>query len=227
MDFSLMVAASLAILASVAITASFETLRRLGQEAHLPIISSGFFWRWGVLILFPWALSALTFLALYRYLPNTQVEWPYLAFGALLGSAGFEVTKHVFVWYVQSYSTYALVYGSLGTLVAFLTWAYLSAVMLLVGGEVASVMPKVVGRRALPLPEERALRALQELFRTGRAKRASRAKQAAAPEEAGLAEGGLLVALAPPQAPPTVRKIIGNLFREWVAEAAERSPRNT
>lgn len=233
MDFSLMAAAGLAILASVTITASFEGLQRLGQETTLPAISSAIFWRVGVTILFPWALSGLTFLALYRYLPNARVGWPYLAFGALVGSMGFEGFKHLFVWYVQSYSTYTLVYGSLATLIAFLTWAYVSAVMLLVGGQLASVLPRVVGPRAAPLPEERALRALQELRRRRRAGKASRAQEGAASAaspragETGPAEGGHPVALAPTPPALTVRQIVADLFREWVAESAERLPRRT
>ncbi len=232
MDFGLMAAAGLALLASVAFTASFEGLRRAGTEAALPVLSSDHFWRWGIQVLFPWALSSLTFLALYRYLPNSNVGWPYLAFGALVGSLGFEGTKHVFVWYLESSPTYAQVYGSLGTVMAFLTWGYASAFTLLVGGEVASVLPKVVGPQALPSPEERAMRAFQALYRDRSSKKGTRARgDAASPtpaqsEGGSLAAGKLLVALAP--APPTtVREIIARLFREWVTDAAERAPKST
>ncbi|MSQ33835.1 MAG: YihY/virulence factor BrkB family protein [Dehalococcoidia bacterium] len=232
MDFGLMAAAGLALLASVAFTASFEGLRRAGIEAALPVLSSDYFWRWGIQVLFPWALSSLTFLALYRYLPNSKVGWRYLAFGALVGSVGFEGTKHVFVWYLESTSTYAQVYGSLGTVVAFLTWGYASAFTLLVGGEVASVLPKVVGPQALPSHEERAIRALQDLYKRRSPKKGIRARAgAASPTSAqgegdSLSEGEVLLALAP-AAPPTVREIVANLVREWVTEAAERAPKST
>jgi uncharacterized BrkB/YihY/UPF0761 family membrane protein len=219
------------ILASVGISASFTGLRRLGEETTIPVISNDAFWRWGVNLFFPWALSFVTFLALYRYLPNTKVWWPYLAFGAVVGSVGFEGTKHVFVWYVQSHSTYTLVYGSLGTLVAFLTWAYLSAFMLLVGGEVASVLPKVLGPDRVSLPEERAFLALQDWYHWERERKASRAREGSAlvdlpgEKEPAGAEVSVLVAAPPRNPPPTVKQIIATLFREWVTEAAERSPR--
>lgn len=213
MDLGLLIGASVAMLASVAITASFGELRRLGHETLVPLVSSDFFWDWGVSILFPWALSSITFLLLYRYLPNTRVDWPYLAFGALVGSIGFEGAKHIFVWYVHHYSTYSLVYGSLSTVVAFLTWSYISAFLLLVGGQVASVLPKVVGPEAIQLPEERALRSLQELRRL-------RSLDKSAGSE-GAGQSGVM--LGADQAQRSVKAILSTLFQEWVTEAADRT----
>jgi membrane protein len=89
-------------------------------------------WTWVPQLLSP-VLSFLTFLVLYRYLPNTEVRlgdvWPW----ALLASLAFYGTTQGFVWYVKSYSVYNLVYGSVGAVLALLTWVYLSANIVLLG----------------------------------------------------------------------------------------------
>ena len=48
------------------------------------------------------------------------------------------VAKSGFAAYVARYTEYDLVYGSLGGVIALLFWVYLSANILLFGGEVAS-----------------------------------------------------------------------------------------
>ena len=89
-------------------------------------------------LLFP-SLTFLTFLILYRYLPNTEVRindvWP----GALLASLAFFSVNLGFVWYVRTYPlVYNVVYGSGGAIIALLTWVYLSAIILLFGALVTS-----------------------------------------------------------------------------------------
>ena len=89
-------------------------------------------------LLFP-SLTFLTFLILYRYLPNTEVRindvWP----GALLASLAFFSVNLGFVWYVRTYPlVYNVVYGSVGAIIALLTWVYLSAIILLFGALVTS-----------------------------------------------------------------------------------------
>ena len=83
-------------------------------------------------------LVFLTFLILYSFLPNTEVQtrhvWPW----ALLASLAFYGVNFGFVWYVKSYPLYNVVYGSVGAVVALLTWVYLSANIVLIGALVTS-----------------------------------------------------------------------------------------
>ena len=83
-------------------------------------------------------LAFFTFLVLYRFLPNTSVKLSNVWAGALLASLAFGATNSTFVWYVQNYGHYNLLYGSVGTILATLTWVYLSAIILLLGALVTS-----------------------------------------------------------------------------------------
>ncbi len=51
--------------------------------------------------------------------------------GIIAAAILFEITKLVFVWYIRIFTPYNLVYGSIGTLIAFLMWIYLSAIIFL------------------------------------------------------------------------------------------------
>ncbi len=95
----------------------------------------------------PLLFSSLTFLTIYRYLPNARVRWRNALSGAIVAGLLFEGIKQAFFWYLQTFARYQLVYGSLTGIIVFLVWMYLSAAILLFGAELASQ----VGR---PYPQE-------------------------------------------------------------------------
>ena len=80
----------------------------------------------------------LTFLVLYRYLPNADVRFSDVWFGAFCASLAFGVANFIFVWYVTRFPIYNIVYGSVGAIMALLTWVYVSAIILLLGALVTS-----------------------------------------------------------------------------------------
>ena len=84
------------------------------------------------------ALAFVTFLVLYRFLPNTNVKLSNIWAGALGASLAFDAANLAFVWYVQNYGHYNLIYGSVGTILAMLTWVYLSSIILLFGALITS-----------------------------------------------------------------------------------------
>ena len=88
--------------------------------------------------LIPALITFLIFLLLYRYLPNTKVRFREVWWAALLAAIAFEVTKMGFVWYVKTVPVYNVVYGTVGTVVALLTWVYISAIIFLFGALVTS-----------------------------------------------------------------------------------------
>ena len=84
------------------------------------------------------AISFITFLVLYRYMPNTDVALGDVWIGALLASLTFDGAKWGFIWYVNTFPLYNAIYGSIGAIMALLAWVYISALVLLFGALVTS-----------------------------------------------------------------------------------------
>ncbi len=94
--------------------------------------------------LLPVGISFGAFMFLYWFVPATKVRPRDVWLGALTAAVLFEVTKVGFSIYVQNFSNYDVVFGSLGAVVAFLFWVFLGANILLFGAEVASEYPRVM-----------------------------------------------------------------------------------
>lgn len=86
----------------------------------------------------PVLVSFVVFAFIYRVIPAADVRlrdvWP----GALLAALGFELVKVGFSFYLANFARYGAVYGSLGTVVAFLVFVFLAANVMVLGAEAAS-----------------------------------------------------------------------------------------
>jgi len=82
-------------------------------------------------------LSVCVFSLLYKMLPHTRLEWSDVLLGAIISGILWEIAKHAFLFFVTNYLTLSnLVYGSMTTIIAFLTWAYISMLIFLYGAHV-------------------------------------------------------------------------------------------
>ena len=86
-----------------------------------------------------------TLLILYKYLPNTEVSFKVVWVGALIASLAIDGATWGFIWYVNTFPVYNLVYGSIGAIMALLTWVYVSAIILLFGALATSRYAEYVG----------------------------------------------------------------------------------
>ena len=125
-------------LMSVSATAALQILGRIDLPGlgRLDFLEHG-----GINLLtrpLPFIFTLCIFLMVYRYVPNTQTHWRYIWPGALVAAIAFEVGKSLFVFYLENFADYAKVYGSLGSVVAFLAWTYISALILIAGAELSS-----------------------------------------------------------------------------------------
>ena len=151
MGFAPFVIASLAATAAVGyVQASSEGLPVLSDASR----SLGLFWE-VVGFLVPAAISFGAFVILYWFVPATQVRIRDVLLGAGLAAVLFEAAKVGFGIYLTHFSNYNVVFGSLGAVVAFLFWVYISANVMLLGAEVASEYPRVI-RGDYDEPEDRA-----------------------------------------------------------------------
>ena len=137
MDFALVLGAGLLmmslLLATPAITLVRDTIEALAPGTDYAEDFSSLAAR----LLTP-VLSFLTFLLLYRFLPNTKVRLADVWLGALLASTAFQGAQWGFVLYVKSVPIYGAVYGPIGAIMALLTWVYVSAIILLFGALITS-----------------------------------------------------------------------------------------
>jgi membrane protein len=89
--------------------------------------------------LFPLIASFLLFLIIYHWLPNTKVRWSEALWGALVANAAWGLLTVGFSWFLKSgLAKYDLLYGSLGTSIALLTWVYGSTLIVLFGGHLSA-----------------------------------------------------------------------------------------
>lgn len=113
-----------------------QTLSRMQSGALLPQPFQVLFTALGLAV--PAAVSFVLFLLLYRYIPSVKHRleevWP----GALLATLLFELAKHGFALYVAHLSSYQAMYGALGAVMLIMLWTQISAIILLLGAEVAS-----------------------------------------------------------------------------------------
>lgn len=83
-----------------------------------------------------WAvfLNVLLFTLLYYFIPHVKVSWREVLPGAILAGILWQLAKQVFLHFIGNYlSRSNLIYGSVGTIIAFLTWTYFSSLILLFG----------------------------------------------------------------------------------------------
>ncbi len=100
-------------------------------NAHLPfgkLVLAGI--NFGV----SFVLDALLFAAIYKILPDTDLEWHDVLVGAVSTAVLFGVGKLLIGLYLQS-SAIASTYGAAGGLIALLLWIYYSAQIFLLGAE--------------------------------------------------------------------------------------------
>ena len=67
--------------------------------------------------------------------PLRNKQWGYFSLGALLSTVLIVLLSQAFGYYVQNFSQYNRLYGSIGTLMILLLWIYLNAFVLIIGFE--------------------------------------------------------------------------------------------
>jgi len=125
------------ILGVILMVALVAIIPAIIELIHLPQTLEGVMaWlRWPVLIvLFVGVLAAL-----YRFGPSRDApRWRWLSWGAVTGAIVWLGGSAAFSLYVSSFGNYDKTYGSLGAVVVFLLWLYLSAYAILLGAELNS-----------------------------------------------------------------------------------------
>ena len=87
-------------------------------------------------------LLAVVWLSIvYRVGPSrSDAKWRWVTLGSGLAATLLVVASMVFTWYLAEFNSYDQLYGSLGAVVGFMTWLWISVVLVLLGAEVDAAM---------------------------------------------------------------------------------------
>jgi membrane protein len=114
--------------------------------AAVPVILQ-MFWLGGTVDFLIWAgrwpvifvLVILALAVLYRFGPcRPNVGWRWITPGSVIAALGLLALSMLFSWYAASFGRFNETYGSLGAVIGFMIWMWLSAVIVLVGAEINS-----------------------------------------------------------------------------------------
>jgi membrane protein len=122
-------------LAALAATAALAYLHHLVPQASHPLVIVSKLLGYIVLALFAAGIASL----LYRFGPSREdARWKWITPGSTFAALVWLVLTWAFGIYVSRFTNYHATYGSLGAVVALLTWMYLSAYTFIVGAELNS-----------------------------------------------------------------------------------------
>lgn len=138
LDILMIAVSAVSFLVSVGLTAVFEYLRR--SSSPLLSAAAGRLLNLALSYVVPFLVAVLICFLIFRILPNCRVSARAAFRGAVFTAVLWEAAKHVFTWYVATFGSYSLVYGSLSAAAVLLVWAYYSASVLLLGAEVTALM---------------------------------------------------------------------------------------
>jgi membrane protein len=112
--------------------------------------------RWPLLFL----LVTIALAVLYKYGPSrSEPRWHWITWGSVSAAIVWLAASALFSWYVASFGSYNKTYGSLGAVIGFMTWIWISIIVVLVGAKLNAEMehqtvrdstagqPKPIGRR--------------------------------------------------------------------------------
>lgn len=94
--------------------------------------------QWPLVVLFVWFSLEL----IYYVAPNTIRQWKWFTPGAVFALLTWLAISFAFKLYVTRVSNYTLTYGSLGSVMALMFWLYLTSIVILIGGEINSILER-------------------------------------------------------------------------------------
>jgi membrane protein len=104
--------------------------------------------------LISFVLISVLFAAIYKVLPDRQLEWRDVLIGAAVTALLFVSGKSLIGWYIGS-SAVASTYGAAGALIVLLLWVYYSAQIFLLGAEFTKVFTHRYGsKRGQPVRQD-------------------------------------------------------------------------
>lgn len=121
------------------------------EHYRLLMTAGSLFWQ----VVFALASLLVTFALfsiVYKFMPNAYVTVRDTIPGAVIGGLLWEAAKYGFAW-ALTYFNYEQVYGSVGAVVAVLTWGYVSSLVLLFGAQLTGVFHREHIEHPIVMPQ--------------------------------------------------------------------------
>lgn len=105
--------------------------------------------RWPVLFV----AVALALACVYRFGPSREPpHWRWLTWGSIAATMMWLVASALFSFYAANFGTFNATYGSLGAAIGFMTWLWISAIVILLGAELNAEMEHQTARDTTTKP---------------------------------------------------------------------------
>ena len=111
------------------------------------VVLQGIAVRWATTVLFIFVVGLV-----FYFVPNAKVRFRDVWVGAVLTGLLWRGALALFSNYVRDLSRFSMLHGSIATVIVFLLWIYVSAVILLYGVEVTAAYARLRRHRADSLP---------------------------------------------------------------------------
>jgi membrane protein len=99
--------------------------------------------RWPLLLV----VVAVGLAVVYRYGPSrTKAQWRWITWGSAFAAVAWLALSILFSWYAANFGSYNKTYGSLGAIIGFMVWMWLSAIVVLIGAEIDAEMEHQTAR---------------------------------------------------------------------------------
>ncbi|XZL19799.1 YihY/virulence factor BrkB family protein [Clostridium perfringens] len=85
-------------------------------------------------------IMILFFMFLYNATPCVRLGWLEVIPGAVITTLVWISISYIFAYYVNNFSNYSRLYGSLGAVFMFMTWMFITSMILILGGEINAVL---------------------------------------------------------------------------------------
>jgi membrane protein len=93
--------------------------------------------RWPAMYL----ILTLALAVIYRYGPDRETpRWRWVTWGSATAALLWLAISGLFSWYAASFGKFNETYGSLGAVIGFMTWLWISAIVILLGAEIDAEM---------------------------------------------------------------------------------------
>src|SRR5213083_3617688 len=147
------------------VSLTLESLLKAFSHYVQSVLPGGLMVAMSVYLIFDFAVIALLFAMIFKFLPDVKIQWRDVWIGAVMTAIFFGIGKWLLGFYLGSGAA-GSAYGPASSLITLLLWVYYSSQILLFGAEFTQVYADRAGREVKP--DEYAVHVEQKEFEARR-----------------------------------------------------------